>query len=436
MKNIITTLILCLLITITASAQQSTTNFITTDIDNFWTAYDKITSTKDSATQYNYINQLFIDQGTPGLKAMMQARRYTAKSYIDAIIQYPLFWNSLRPNTLKAKIYAASIATNVSKLKALYPALKPSKIYFTMGAFRSGGTTLDGMVLIGGEIALANAQTVTTEFPKSLDNLKENFKNNSAQKLVFTNVHEYVHTQQKTTIGNYLLTQCVLEGVAELMAEKATAKASTLKAIAYGKLHAEKVKQAFAPQMFNPGEGYWLYSDDENEFGVRDLGYYVGYAICQKYYNKAKDKKQAIKAMIELDYNNEAALMSFVDQSRYFGKPVQTYKNEYESGRPVVTTIKQFKNNATDVDASVNQITMEFSTMMDKRYRNFELGPLGINNLLKVKSVKGFSEDGRSLTFEADLKPGTHYQLTIGDGFRSITGAPLKPYLIDIKTKQ
>jgi hypothetical protein len=431
----ITTLILCVLITTAASAQQSTTNFITTDINNFWTAYDKITSTKDSVTQYNYINQLFIDKGTPGLKAMMQARRYTAKSYIDAINQYPLFWNSLRSNTLKANIYAASIASNVFKLKALYPALKPSKIYFTMGAFRSGGTTLDGMVLIGCEIALADAQTVTTEFPKSLDYLKVSFKNNSAQKIMFNNVHEYVHTQQKTTIGNYLLAQSVLEGVAEFMAVKATGKTSSLQALSYGKLHAERVKQAFAVQMFNPGEGYWLYSDDENEFGVRDLGYYVGYIICQKYYNKAKDKKQAIKAMIELDYNNEAALMNFVDQSGYFGKPVQTYKKRYESDRPVVTAIKQFKNNATDVDASVNQVTIEFSTVMDKRYRNFELGPLGKDNLLKIKAVKGFSEDGRSLTFEADLKPGTHYQIIIGDGFKSKTGAPLKPYLIDIQTK-
>jgi len=435
MKNIIATLALSFLIGLTALAQQPTANFITTDIDNFWTAYDKITSTKDSATQYNYINQLFIAKGTPGLKAMMQARRYTAKSYIDAINQYPLFWTSLKPNTLKAKNYAADIAVNVSKLKALYPELKPSKIYFTIGAFRSGGTILDGMVLIGSEIALANEHTVTTEFPQDLNNLKEVFKSNSPQKIVFNNVHEYVHTQQKTTIGNYLLAQTVLEGVAEFVTEKATKQTSSLPAIAYGMLHAEKVKQAFVLQMFNLGEGYWLYSNDENEFGVRDLGYYVGYAICQKYYNQAKNKKQAVKAMIELDYNNDAALMNFVNQSGYFSKPVQVYKDNYESRRPVVTGIKQFKNNATNVDASISLITIEFSTVMDKQNRNFELGPLGMEHLLKVKSVKGFSDDGRSLTFEVDMKPGTRYQLTIGEGFRSQTGVRLKPYLINLETK-
>lgn len=33
---------------------------ITSDIDNFWAAYDRITQTKDSAVQYEYLNKLFI----------------------------------------------------------------------------------------------------------------------------------------------------------------------------------------------------------------------------------------------------------------------------------------------------------------------------------------------------------------------------------------
>jgi hypothetical protein len=62
---------------------------------------DKITETKDSVQRYDYLNTLFIDPGTPGLKAVMKARAYTAKSYIDAINQYPEFWNSAAPIPLK-----------------------------------------------------------------------------------------------------------------------------------------------------------------------------------------------------------------------------------------------------------------------------------------------------------------------------------------------
>ena len=434
MKTIILTLFIGLLIFKTTFAQHNQTNFITSDIDNFWQAYDKIQTTKDSVQQYNYINQLFINKGTPGLKAIMKVRDYTAKSYVDAINNYPLFWNSIRPNTYKTRQFAAEIAANVRKLQKLYPALKPAKIYFTMGAFRTGGTTLDSMVLIGSEIAMADEHTDTREFPANFNSLKTYFKTNPINIVVFNNLHEYVHTQQKTTVADYLVSQCVLEGVAEFLTVKATGKPTTLPALAYGKGHKNRVVAVFAAQMFNSGTGYWLYSNAENEFGVRDLGYYVGYAICENYYNKAVDKKQAIKEMIELDYNNLAALGQFVDRSGYFDKPMQAIKADYWKNQPTVTGVKPFGDGKTLVDPATTQLTIQFSAAMDKRYRNFELGPLGEKNLLKLKRFVGFSEDGRSVTFEIDLKPGQHYQITVGAGFRNTDGINLKPYLIDFTT--
>ncbi|WP_426669743.1 hypothetical protein ACPPVU_00585 [Mucilaginibacter sp. McL0603] len=435
MKKALTILIF-LFVFKTVFAQEKNPDFITTDIDNFWTAFDKIVTTKDSVKQYYYINRLFIEKGTPGLKAMMQARAYTNKSYIDAINSYPLFWNSIRPNMFKAKKFAADISVNVLKLKKLYPELKPAKIYFTVGAFKSGGTTLDSMVLIGSEIAMADEHIETKEFPSNYGALVTYFKSNPINIVVFTNIHEYVHTQQKTTEANSLLAQSVLEGVAEYLAVKATEQPSTLPALNYAKSNEERVKQVFASQMFNPSYGFWLYSNAENEFGVRDLGYAVGYTICEKYYNDAKDKKQAIKEMIELDYNNENALAKFVDRSGYLTKPIQTLKYEYEESRPKVVDIKPFVNNALDVDHAVTQITIEFSTPMDKQRRNFELGPLGKDNLLKIKRFTGFSEDGKSAVFEVELKHNQHYQLVIGDGFRSKDAVPLKPYLIDFYTSK
>jgi hypothetical protein len=434
MKHLITTLVFCLFVLQTAFAQKTDPDFITSDIDNFWKAYDKIVTTKDSAQQYAYLNQLFIEKGTPGLKAIMQARQYTPKSYIDAINQYPLFWNSIRANTLKARVFSNEIAANVLKLKKLYPDLKPAQIYFTIGAFRTGGTTRGNMILIGSEIALTDKNTVKQEFSKNQSSSKTSAKTYPIDLVVFTNVHEYVHTQQKTNEGDYLLAQCVMEGVAEFVAVKATGQATTLPALYYAKDHYERIREVFSQQLFNPAYSFWLYSDAQNEFGVRDLGYYVGYVMCEKYYNKATDKKQAIKDMIELNYNNELALSRVVDESGYLTKPVQTLKSEYEEHRPTVTGIKEFKNNTTNVDTTNTQITLLFSEDMNKRYSNFEFGPLGKSNLLKIKEFKGFSEDGRSITFMVELKPGQHYQIVIGAGFRNKDGIPLKPYLIDFST--
>jgi uncharacterized protein YjaZ len=413
MKDLLFTLIFGLGIITTASAQQNSPDFVTTDIDNFWQAYDKIVATKDTVQQYQYLNQLFLDKATPGQKAMIAARRYTAKEYLAAITDRPQYWLTIRVNTNKAKAFASDIEANILKLKKLYPQARPAKIYFTVGVFRSGGTTTGDMVLIGSEIAFTD----------------ENLKN-----MVFTNVHEYVHTQEKTTDANTILGQSVLEGVAEYLAVKATGQPSSAPAIAYGYAHNDRIREVFAQQLFNTSYGIWMYNSMENEFNnTRDLGYYVGYAICEDYYNKAKNKQQAVKDMIELDYNDEAALAKFVDESGYFAEPIAMLKAKYEDSRPSVTSLKPFKNNATDVDPATTEITVEFSNVMSKRYRNFELGPLGKDNLLKIKGGVGFSEDGRSFTFTTELQPNRQYQLVLGR-FRDKDYKDLKEYLINFKT--
>jgi len=72
---------------------------------------------------------------------------------------------------------------------------------------------------------------------------------------------------------------------------------------------------------------------------------------------------------------------------------------------------------------------------LDKRYRNFELGPLGESNLIRLKNFIGFSDDGRSSTFDIELKPNQRYQLIVGVGFMTESGIALIPYLIDFNTR-
>jgi len=177
-----------------------------------------------------------------------------------------------------------------------------------------------------------------------------------------------------------------------------------------------------------------LYDNSENEFRVRDLGHYVGYVICEKFYNKAVNKKQAIKEMIELDYNNEKELSQFVDKSGYFENSIEHLKIKYNTNRPVVTGIKQFQKESQKVAPGLTELTIEFSEPMDKNYRNFELGPLGETNLLRLKNFIGFSEDGKSASFEIELKPNQRYQILFAEGFRNNKGISLKPYLVDFKT--
>lgn len=418
----------------TKSFGQNSKNFVYSDIQNFWNAYDKIKTTKDSTQQYNYLNALFLNKGTEGLKAIMEVRNYNAKSYIDAINNYPKFWNSVRANTLQAKDVSTKIEKNINSFRAMYPQAKPAKIFFTIGALMTNGTTLSDKILIGSELAFADEQTDTSEFPKHLSHLKTYFKSNPKSNIVFLNVHEFIHTQQKTTIGKNLLEQCIIEGVAEFVAEITTKQNSTAPALSYGKQNDHRVREVFEKQMFNKSIGFWLYSNAVNEFKTRDLGYYIGYAICENFYNKSENKKEAIKQMIEIDYDNEKSVSDFVDKSKYFSKTYSELIKSYEIYQPKVLGIKEFENGSRNISSQLQQFTILFSEPMNKNFRSFEFGPLGENNLIKITKVIGFSEDGKSLTLETKLEPNKKYQILVNYPFRNLCGTNLKPYLIDIET--
>lgn len=141
---------------------------VTADVDHFWEAYDAITATADTARQAALLDRLFLQRGTPGLRALMERRGYTPESYLQAIRDYPRFWASVRPNTLRADEFAGDIEAGVERLRALYQALRPATVYFTVGALLTNGTTLHSLVLIGSESALADRTVVTDELPDRL----------------------------------------------------------------------------------------------------------------------------------------------------------------------------------------------------------------------------------------------------------------------------
>lgn len=408
----------------------------TEDISRFWKAYDKIVLEKDSTKQVEIIKKDYINVGTEGLKAIMEVRRYSAEEYVYAINHYPKFWNSVRANTLKSNQYSQQIKKGIKNLKKIYPDLKPADVFFEIGILRTGGTTLQNKVLIGAEIALADSTTIYSEIDSKYPHLKTYFaKNKPSEDIGFNNLHEFVHTQQKETIGKNLLAQTMMEGVAEFVAELAYKQKSPNPQIDFGYKNEQAIKREYEKEMFSPNIYNWIMNNPENKFGMRDLGYFVGYAICKKYYDASRDKKLAVKKMIELDYNSENDLMAFVENTHYFEKPIQFYKSEFEENRPKVVGIKEISNSES-VSPSTKIFTILFSKQMNPNFRSFDYGPLGEENVLKIKKVTGFSEDKKSFSFEADLSPEKHYQILVDYGFRSAEGLRLRPYLIDFKTSK
>lgn len=412
---------------ITAHAQPKV---YTSDIDRFWIAYDSARTTADTTLQQRYFQQLYIDPGTPGLKAFMKLRRYDAPLYTRLINKYPKFWVSIRPNTLTVKAKTAAIEKAIDHFKEIYPDLKPSTMYFTIGGLRSGGTTMEDMVLVGAEIATADSNTDASEMS---DWYKNVFKHQNPENIVALNVHEYVHTQQRQTEGNMLLSQIIKEGGADFVAELASGMPNNSNYMVYGREHADSVRTAFLKDMYGANSLGWLYNAN---VPIADLGYYTGYTICKDYYQKAKDKKQAIKDIIRVDYENDSAVDAFLDESGYFPqKPdKKALLAQYETHRPAVTALTPDINHHTDVDTGLTTLTFTFSEPMGNGI-SINNGPGGKDEY-PIGKLLGFSADRQSYTVQLTLKPAHHYAFVFTPlGFASKQGYPLKEYVVDFTTK-
>ncbi|WP_312421090.1 DUF2268 domain-containing putative Zn-dependent protease [Epilithonimonas sp.] len=424
--------LLLIVIPISTFSQQ----IINDDVYRFWKAYDKILLENDSLKQLEIIKKEYISQGTPGLSAIMEARNYSAKEYVYAINNYPKFWNSVRTNTLKSNHFSKQFQRAIDKLKRIYPELKPVNTYFEIGILRTGGTTNKGLLLIGSEVALADASVITDEIDKKYPNLSPYFKTNPINDVVFLNIHEYIHTQQKETIGNTLLSQTIMEGVAEYLSEIALNKKSPNPQIKFGYKNENRIKDEYIKEMFSSNIYNWIMNDNKNSFGMRDLGYFVGYAICKKYYEKSVEKGNAVKEMIELNYNNEDDLIKFVDKAGYFEKPLNFYKAQFEKSRPSVLSTSIIKNGSNSFKFGIVQFAINFSEPMDTNRRRFEYGPLGENAIYKFKKQIGWSNNDKTLTLEVEIEPNKKYQVYIvgENGFRNKEGIPIKPFLFEFET--
>lgn len=102
-----------------ASAPQdpAAAQFVTSDIENFWRAYDAGASAAAFQTGY-------LDAGSAGLKGFARAKGLTAANLAATVQRYPRYYANIRPNTLRLSGDEAlldRIRENYRRIKALYP---------------------------------------------------------------------------------------------------------------------------------------------------------------------------------------------------------------------------------------------------------------------------------------------------------------------------
>ena len=434
MNKYLLIVVLCLMITSFDVAIGQKQKVFTQDIDNFWIAFDSIQTTKNEQRQLEFINKYYIDKGTPGLRAFMKVRDYTDKRWVKLINRFPKFWKSIRPNTLVVKSKVAKIEKSLVKLKTLYPSLKEAKMYFTVGCLNSGGTIHNGKVLIGCEIATGTKETDVSEFKGNW--LKGVFKNQSLENIVNLNIHEYVHTQQRGGRPKNLLARALKEGVCDFITELVIGRPMPNNYIVFGRKHEERLKKRFKKEMFGKAFYHWMFNGTSAR-EMADLGYFMGYTICKSYYNQAKDKKAAIRDIIELKFGSTKAIEDFLAKSKYYQKPIdkEALIKEYKEKQPVLLGIAPFNNNEKQVSVSHKELIIKFSQEMVTDSYSIYYSKKDKEAYPGVEKPQ-FGKDQKSLVLKIDLKPNKEYEFVISNRkFLSKEGFPLpKNYKIRFRT--
>lgn len=321
---------------------------VTSDIRNFWKAYDRAQSATDATGRARAYLDLYIRPGSPGLHDWVQSRLMSgigladlllAKGWskerlesastvpltdaerakftrdtsgvgdllpamnLDAAVRHrPRFFAAIRANTLAidtARGVKDSIRAYYRRLAALYPDAVFPPVYFVIGQLSSGGTTGDAGQLIGAELHGADATTPLGELSDW-----ERRVVGRVDGLPGIVAHELMHIQQSHARGGAaavegkgktLLAQSLDEGCAHFLAWTVTGADPVKAADQYGIAHEHDLWIEFQRDMNGTDVSNWLYQGDRSKDRPADLGYFMGARICGAYYKRAADKRLAIR---------------------------------------------------------------------------------------------------------------------------------------------
>ena len=270
-------------------------NLVTTDITNFWQAYDL--AQKDTANRLAIYKEYYIDKGTPGLQDYFPNKVGNMKSFVMGHDRRAKFYAGIRANTLLVEKQKQQMIESFVKFKELYPAARFSNVYFVIGNFTSGGTASSNGLLIG-----TDQLSKTDDVPTDELNLWEKNNFQRIENLPHIIAHELIHfNQDNVAKDTTLLSAALREGMADFFAELVSGKTSNERLFVWVKGREKQTWEDFKKEMWlNRGRNWIGNSSQETADHPADLGYWVGYMICKTYYNNAADKKQAVYDILNI----------------------------------------------------------------------------------------------------------------------------------------
>jgi hypothetical protein len=270
-------------ISICMQAHGAAAEIHTDDVDRFYKIYD-------AAGGHPTAEQLqrdYLDAGSEGLHNLAKLRNVTGARIADTLSKHPELYVKARNCTAALPRVRERVEVALRNLVRLYPQAKTPPVTIAVGRGKPVGVGSPVTGLQIGLEALCSAEWMNS-------NVEDRF--------VHVIAHEYAHVQQVRELVDdehpTVLERSLIEGAAEFVAELTSGKTGFAHFDVLTKGREREIETAFVADVDQTDLSRWV--DNSTMERGNDLGYWVGYRICRAYYQRAADKQQALRQILEL----------------------------------------------------------------------------------------------------------------------------------------
>jgi hypothetical protein len=270
------------------ASSPDSTRIVTEDVARFWAAYDRAGPGVDSLV----LDSLYLVPGTPGLRDFVAARIGSAAKLAGTIRRHPRWYASIRASTLRIAEMEPRIRESLRAFERIYPEAVFPDIYFVVGRMTSGGTVSDRGLLIGAEM-----HARTPDMPE--EELSEWHRQvlKPVEDVPHIVAHELVHFQQSYgDTSRSLLALSLREGIADFLGEMASGRQINEHVHAWANPREAELWREFRERLHGSDLAGWFTAGPDGR--PKDLGYWIGYRIARAYYERAGDKRAAVRELL------------------------------------------------------------------------------------------------------------------------------------------
>jgi hypothetical protein len=270
-------------ISICVPAQSAETMIHTDDVDLFYKVYDAA----DGHPTAEQLQRDYLDAGSEGLHNLAKLRNVSGVRIADTLSKHPELYVKARGCTAALPRVRERVEVALRNLVRLYPQARTPPVTIAVGRGKPVGVGSPVTGLQIGLEALCSAEWMNP-------NVEDRF--------VHVIAHEYAHLQQVRELVDdehpTVLGRSLIEGAAEFVAALTSGKTGYAHFDALTKGREREIETAFVADVDQTELSRWV--DNSTMEKGNDLGYWVGYRICKAYYQRATDKRQALREILEL----------------------------------------------------------------------------------------------------------------------------------------